>query len=615
MTLTGYANPYNPATPYHHGSAPVTGEVPHPYSLAIAGRTYVIDTKRDWGRESIPLLRGQADQSPRPGEVSLNPDDLWRRNVESWHHGAGQTWNDREDSDPHRFRASKGVDVWTKWGASLLPDTDEKLSSASTNLLLVAVGTRLYAADNQTLKYTSDITVDSPTWTSVTGTPAAAITGLTSDGYNVWAAYSANGVWVTNRTIGTASAYVTGAPTVTALGYVKGRLMVAVGPSIYNVTASGALPTVLLTHANTDFAWVGFAEGQGFIYAAGYSGDKSLIYRIAVKTDGTGLDAPVVAGELPDGEIVRSVGGYLGFVLIGTDQGVRFALGDSAGNLEIGALIETGSAVRCFEGQDRFAWYGLTNPDAVSTGLGRLDLSVFTAPNTPAYASDLMVTGQGAVLSVATFQELRVLAVSGLGIYAQDTDLVPEGHIDGGLVGYNLPDPKVAMFADVRHDPLAGTIGPSISVDEGTFTTLGTSNAQGSVGKKFPLGGKRGDRFETRLTLTRDDSPTTDGPTVSRVTLEAYPAPARRGRWTLWLFCRTRVVPPGLDAERDRDAADDLQHIIDLCDNAAPTTLQVLRETFDCVVADYKWHPEILTSDGEVFDGVCEVDVKLLAIQ
>ena len=76
-----------------------------------------------FSRESQPVLRAQADTGSTPGEQSINREDLWRRAQESWHHGAGQVYLDRADSDSSRFLSSKGVNVWDKWALSLLHDT------------------------------------------------------------------------------------------------------------------------------------------------------------------------------------------------------------------------------------------------------------------------------------------------------------------------------------------------------------------------------------------------------------------------------------------------------------------------------------------------------------
>lgn len=593
--------------PFYTGGTS-SSEVPSRYDVALDGRPYMLDlwpspytNHSEFMHQSVPLIRNQADQSSSPSESSINPEDLWRRSQDTWHHGAGQAYLDHPDSDSARFDISKGVDVWTKWQLSLLPDTGQKQSSANTNLALCTVGSYLYYADGVTLRRTQDIT-GSPTWTTVTGTSGTAITSMCTDGYSVYLA--CGGVYRTTRGAATITDAPYNALTCTLLRYVKGRLMAANTNSIYNITST-AVPAALYTHPNTDFTWVDFCDGQSVLYAAGYSGDRSLIYKTAVKADGTALDIPSVAGELPDGEIVRSLQGYLGFVLIGSDLGVRFAEADSAGNLTIGSLIPTTNAVECFEPQDRFCWYGLTNYDAGSTGLGRLDLSALTAPLTPAYASDLMVTGQGTVLSVATFQNLRVLAVSGLGVYAELTTPVVSGTIESGQITYHLPDNKVGMFVDVHHD-LTGSHGVAISVDGGDFTTIGSTHTTETT--PFPVGQKRGIRFDMRLTMTAVGNV---GPGIRSWTLRSYPTSATVRMITAPLILAEHVVLHN-GTSGSADPALELSKIVDLRNTRSLVSWQEADTTYSVVVEDFEWRPHHLTADKKAWNGTCVVQLKLI---
>ena len=563
------------ASPYFEGAgaAPL---VPGVWDCSLNGRTYMFDWKyadrfqrASFQRASISLLRPQADTSAGLGEQSLNPEEFGRRSAESWHHGAGQTFLDRPDSDPHRFRASKGVDVWTKYQWSLLNDTTLVDSSGNTNLAVLSVGSYLYEADGNEV-YWKTSTGGARTGATIQhGETAQSVKSVTSDGDTVYAALGSNGIHTTTRGASTSAHYSDLAATL--VGYVKGRLMAAQANSIFNVIASGAAPSALLTHPNSDFTWVGFAGGPAAIYAAGYSGDKSLIYRTAVKADGTALDVPVVAGELPDGEIVRTIEGYLGFLLLGTDKGWRLAQLDSSGNVNsMGKIIPTGSAVLCFEPQDHFAWFGLSNYDAASTGLGRGDLGTesFTSPLTPAYTSDLMAAGQGAVLSVATFAGVRVFAVSGLGFYAEAATKVASGYLDSGLITFGLPDPKVAVWLDVRHEALAGSIAVSVSADGGTWSTVGTSNGVNSTGDVFALGNMRGQTHEVRLTAAPSGS---TSPVVHRWTLEANPAPGRGETFDVPLQLAEKLSCHDGD-EATVDVAAELEALLSIEETAVPVS-------------------------------------------
>lgn len=598
------------SAPYFTGQTR-SEQVPAKWDVSLAGRGFMVDLEAGgdgFSRRSIPLLRNQANTGEQFGEGSLNPEELWRRSQDSWDHGAGQTYLDRADSDRRRFRSSKGIDVWTRWAMSLLPDTANKRASVNTNLALIPVGSFLYATDGTGLVHTTSL-AGTPTFTSVTGLPAAAPSSVTSDGFNVYTAHATSGISLTTRGAATAAVYNTLASTL--LGYVKGRLMVANGPSLYNVV-SGVVPAALYTHPNTDFTWVGFAEGQTAIYAAGFSGDKSLIYRTAVRADGTALDTPIVAGELPDGEIVRSIIGYLSFVLLGTDMGVRFCSTDAAGNLNIGSLIKTAQPVRCFEGQDKYVWYGWSNYDNLSTGLGRMDLSTFITPLTPAYASDLMVTGQGAVTSVATFGGVRVFTVSGVGVVAEVAERVPTGTLDTGLISYGLSDQKVAVYADVRLSDMRGSNSASLSVDGAAFTQIGATRLGATDDMPFEAGQVSGEQFELRSTLTRDATVLTAGPVVSRLTLRSYPKPQRGEIFTVPLLLHENLRDR-TDSEVRIDVGAALQDILRLQETRSLVVYQVGSESHTVLVDDTAYVFSHRTQDGKAWNGTMSVKLKKLS--
>lgn len=583
----------------------VSSLVPSLFPVALNGRPYMIDTQPEtfyvrWLTETIPLIRQQADQSSAPAEQTLNPAGFWRRSQDSWHHGAGQVFRDRDsNADAYRFRSSQGINVWTPYQISLLPDTTFVAGPISTNLFLAVAGARLYYCDDRYIFYTSDIT-GSVSWTTTTYA-GGTVLSLVSDGYTLYATDGSN-VYTSN----TGSSTFTAVNTLdcTLLGYVKSRLMAANGPTIYNITVIGTPPAALFTHANSNFTWVAFAEGLNWIYAAGYSGDKSTIYKTAIKPDGTALDVPTVAGALPTGEIVTGLKGYLGFVFIGTNKGWRFAEEDSNGNLTIGALVATLDPVQCFEGDGKYVRFGWSNFGTTYTGLGSIDFSVFTEPLVPAYASDLMVlvasgsgdahtenvAGTAAVRSIAIFQNRRVFTVVGTGVMIESTDLVRTGTMDMGLVGFGLPDPKIAVEVHTDTQPLAGSYTVSMAHDSGTFTTLGSVTAANDVTEGFIAGQVSAERFEIRLVLTRD-AVTTTGPTILRWTLKAVPTladgPAEIFHVPLQLYPVINV--------KDQDYAFDVEFekaiISALRSTRQIVTYQEFNTSYTGFVTDFKWYP------------------------
>lgn len=877
-----YASPlYDPATPFY-GGAGSSAEVPFPFPVSVAGRPYQIQWDHTvigvWGakfkRESLPMLRQQADNSNTPGEQSISPEQFWRRSQETWHYGSGQTHLDRNQSELRRFSTSKGIDCWTPWKLKLLNQTAQVRASTNSNINLAIAGSNLYVADGTSLVYingtpsiwqsqtlpsagawnvfygggkfvawqnnsaivatsldgitwtsgalpstnfwssmsyngsvyvivaanggntaavatssdgltwtartassaqtwnsvtyggglfvavaggttTAMTSPDGITWTSrtmpsasqwtavtyggglfvavsqstagatstdgitwtartmpsavlwsaiaysgttfvavandptttyatstngttwtsrilpssdswssiaygggnfvvtsatsgtsltsldgiswnsislptsasgwnvasngtlfvavtdssdaiaatltltynfanVTGVSATASTSIDTDGNTVYIANGADGIYSTVSGTSTASSYATG--NVSVVRFVKSRLMAAGGGKLWNVTGAGALGGggLLLDLSARSFTWVDICGGQSQIYAAGYAGDKSLIYRTALVADGTTLAVPTVAGELPDGEIVRSINAYLGYVVIGSDLGVRFCSVNSDGSLTIGSLISTTSPVYCMEGQDRFIWYGMTNYDSTSTGLGRMDLTTFTSTLTPAYASDLMATAQGTVRSVVTLANKRVFSVDGVGVFYEVLNTpVTSGTLTTGLVGYGISDDKVAMFVDLKYADTNGTITAAISTNNSTYTTIGTSPLTGStnLSETLPCGQLPAEEFNLTFTL----APTgTTSPTLNRWTLRSYPTPKRSGQWDIPIMLYSEIN--AADKDWAFDVTAEYAFLSGLFNTGNIVNLQVGNTNYQVVLYDFTWLPEQTTA-------------------
>lgn len=608
--------------PFYTG-APATTDTPYPYDVSIGGHPYMVSTdpnsNEKWGvrfqQTSNNPLREQADTSDTPGEQTISPNQLWRRSIESWHLGAGQTRYDRKTSSPYRFSRSQGVDVWTEGELSLLDGLIPAATMFSTvNVSACTAGNRVYmGGSSNTLNYYTDPTAV-VAGVTVTGTPASALLSLTSDGVNVWAAYGTNGVYKTTNSTSTASSYSTGA-TCTVVGFYKGRLLVADSTGkLYNPTTSGALPTALLDLSGRSFTWTAFGEGPTCIYAAGYSGDQSLIYAITVKSDGTGLNVPTIAATLPAGEIVRSVYGYLGFVCIGTDSGVRFANPDSSGNLTLGGLINDGAPVYGFAGQDRFVYFTWSSFSAGLGGVGRLDLSQFTADLTPAYAADLMyfnITDQTLpiIRNVVIWQGLVGFTSEQSGatrLRVQDkTQTATIAWIETGTIGFGIGDPKAAVSVDLRHDPLpaSANITVSFAADQGVLEAVGVSNATGStgVGKSFNLNQTIGETFSLRLDFNMTYWGQTN-PVVHRLTLRAKEQATRISDYSVPIILHERLRPE-TDIERWCDVKAERDYLTTLWRSQKIVTYQEGDISTLVTVVDIEWLPEKKCSDDRTFQG------------
>ena len=608
-----FSSPFLGGASFYTGTG-TTQLVPYVFPVAINGRPYLIDSKsNEFTRQFDARVRDSVDQSAEPGEAAINPQGLWRRSQSSWHYGAGQNYSDTADAEAYRFRSSKGVDVWDRGKLSLLPDTTQAYSSANTNLYMATASNRIYGTDGQTVRYTTDWV----TFTTVTSTNASNLYSITSDGYNVFFSYADGDIDQTNAGTSAASNYITGIEA-GVLAYVRGRLMVsgqgADKRKIWNITttpgSSANNPSALYTHPNDDFTWVGFAGGQNQIYCAGYAGNKSLIYKTGIKADGTALDIPTVAAELPMGEVVTTIDAYLGYVVIGLTTGLRFCSSDSDGTLVVGPLIETGTSVNAFAAIGQYVYFGWTNYDTTSTGIGRLDIGTQVATNQPAYASDLMVTGQGAVTDVHEFGNKVVFTVSGLGAYRPHaTDLVASGTIESGIYRWGVPDSKFVPKWDLRTEQLNGTVALSVASDGEGFETVGTQSTANSLESTFDGFETRIFEAEVRLTMTRAASAIV-GPVLTRWMGRAYAAPLRSQIFSVPVLLHHQLNVRGREYFFDVD--DELFRLRSLVETPSVITYQENKDTYSVIVEDVRWQPvdSALSHNEWDWNGTCTIIMR-----
>jgi hypothetical protein len=391
--------------------------------------------------------------------------------------------------------------------------------------------------------------------------------------------------------------------------------MVSHGGEIHNftqdvTTSHSHTSGIVAEHPNAEFVYTGFAEGTAHIYVGGYVGGTSLIYRMAIKADGTALDVPTQAGALPIGEQITSMFGYLGYVMIGTNKGVRVATSDSNGDLVIGPTLETPNPVRCFTADGRFVWYGLTNFDGTSGGLGRIDLSELVGVNEPAYASDLMTDDTDDVKAVVNWGEKRLFTVSGAGVYYESTDLAESGFVDCGTWRWGIPDRKFAAFFDMRSEPLNGTLTFAHNFDNAGFTSLASFDRTGATenildGPTTAFGEAR-----IKITFTRSATDSTVGPVLTRWQVRAVPAPRRSELFSVPLLLHEKLRMR--NREFQVDVNNELFLIRDLVKDARIVTYQEGLDTYKVIVENVEWSPVDTTNADGTFNGTCVVTLRSL---
>jgi hypothetical protein len=600
-----------------------------PSVVGIDGSPYLIDTETNtYRREGVDVVQQRNTSDAR--DVLLLPQDVWRQMQQSWHYGAGQSNIDRDNALPYRYEDSFGINPWNQWQISLLNDTerlDDIVLSGSTWLstqgdyLCVYNGQRIYWYD--TLSPTA-----SPVGTTVVSA-GNAILDIANDGLVPTVLTADRYIWYVSSPSGTPTKWANHqySANVSFCAWEKDYLLVGDGNVLYNAVKSNN-PTVIYTHPNTDFRWNSAASGSQFIYAIGAVGERTTIHKIGIKTDGTGLLPAIVAATLPDGEVGTTIDSYLGYIFIGTNKGVRMAQADSAGDLVLGAIIPTTQPVKCFEGQDRFVWFGNSAingsyeddedsrfPSTTVCGLSRMDLTTFTTTSlTPAYATDIcapLVTGE-TVQSVVTFNDKRVFSMSNAGVYFESDDLVNAGWLRQGTMSFSVEDLKTGLYTQAKWLPLVGHINLDISYDSGDYQRLATLTTEGTVrSDNIDLRGQQFTRVNSMYILERDSSDHTLGPTFTRWELRAVAVKGRASRWTIPIVNHESIEIN--DIIYNRDVLAEYDKLMSLIESGRLFILQESGRSYRVQAKDFVWQPQKLTNNGKAWQGVFTIIVQEVA--
>jgi hypothetical protein len=513
-------------------------------------------------RQTAQFQSTRVDQEREPGEHSLDPA-VWSRSQSSYHYGAGQTSQEplETTADIARFRyeRSAGVDVWTPGKASLLNTTINRVSDVGATQFTIGVNGGVLHASGTTLKYVTE----AGAVTTVTY-GGAAITALASDGAN-WYSSSATGIYKGSLPSGAGAVLWTTAGA-TVARWAKGRLMAGVGAALYELVggAPPTLPTPAYTHPTSSWLWTDIAEGPNAIYASGYNaaGGQSSIYSIAPKSDLSGLLPPIQAVELPRGELVYDLYGYLGsFLGVGTSKGLRVATLGNNGGLELGPLLFTvAGGVRDMVGVGKFLYAagGSDTPTgsySTAPGLYRVDLSADISHSKTAYSNDpshdkyawspdLIGPASGYVRNVTTSGTTVWFTVDGQGLYQQDlAHYVAQGWLQPGAVKFATAAPKAWRSLELQ-----GVCPTTTSV-----AAFVSTSGVGDPAAWFTVGKLDSSTTDVNLSLTtaapgtqvglftafelQSDAAFTATPVLTAYQLRAVPMPIRNRLFQVPLLC------------------------------------------------------------------------------
>ena len=245
-----------------------------------------------------------------------------------------------------------------------------------------------------------------------------------------------------------------------AMEYVKDRIVLCADNKVYEFSTSAtAMPTAIYTHATSSHVYTSVAASGPAIYIAGYNGIQSTIQKFTLSTAGVmpTLTSAVVAAELPVGEIVHKIYYYLGYMMIGTNRGIRVAaVSDQDGSLNYGPLIvETTQPCFDFAARDHYIW--CATGVAGEPGVIRVDLSNELETLRFAYANDIYQDGVTGYKTTAcafignddpSVADRLVFCTANNGttdgtIYIEDaTTLRTSGYLTTGNIRYGTLEPK-----------------------------------------------------------------------------------------------------------------------------------------------------------------------------
>ena len=390
------------------------------YDVAVGGQPffYAINDQRPYIRQTAPYRKEQFDNQAEPGEQSLT--GWWIRSQSSFHGGEGIKFYDPSAGETvaHRFADSKGVDVWTKGQVSLLKNTTSTHYTSGpiqSNKKPFQQARSIQWNGTNGILLLDEFDVDK---IAVDGTVTHFIDYNAGTDYAVYAICDdgVNAYWATrildagvDKTVvykkaltGTTSTsptemFKTSSVVINKgiMEYVKDRIVLVINNAIYEISTSAtSLPTALYTHSDSDVVFTSITASGPAIYVAGYSGIQSFIYKFTLNTSGVmpTLTTAITAAEMPVGEIIHKIYYYLGYMMIGTNKGIRAAVvSDQDGSINYGPLIvETTQPCYDFAARDRFIWCA-TGVDG-APGVIRIDLGNEIETLRFAYANDLYVS-------------------------------------------------------------------------------------------------------------------------------------------------------------------------------------------------------------------------------
>jgi hypothetical protein len=365
------------------------------------------------------------------------------------------------------------------------------------------------------------------------------LTGTASDTSDVTTMFYSTGLVVTDA----------------QMDYVKDRIVMCINNKVYELAPNAiSLPTALYTNPVTTYVYTSITASGPAIYTAGHNGIVSTIQKYTLSnTSGSmpTLTSAIVSAEFPPGEIVYKIYYYLGYMMIGTNKGIRVGVvNDQDGSISYGPLIvETSQPCYDFAARDRFVWCA-TGIGSLDAGLIRIDLSTSVEGESLrfAYANDLQYTQttEHRTTGVAFFGTSNNLAFctaynSTVGHVYRELPTVKKssGYLITGAIRYGTLEPKNYKFIRGRGIFTNGQMDiATVDSSNNTYAIITYNSSIGTpeAATNSPDGPQ--EFISYRFTLSRSASNTSLGPTFKGFQAKSLPATKRQRliQFPVWCY-------------------------------------------------------------------------------
>lgn len=439
-------------------------------------------------RETSEYQRQQFDNSHEAGENSFGR--WWLRSQATFHGGQGQKYLDASDPAVARTRFYTSNHAFPHEAGELVPagvvtatagtrrGAKQVTWSGTQRLVTLSTATNtVHVQDLPTLGNQQNITL------GASGIPAA----MCTDGTNIYVAIADSIYRVVPGSPGVATRIhggdipFSGGPV--ALGFAKQRLILTIGPVVWELDPNPSGPPVLVhtahyTNPVTGWSYTSVAEGPDGVYVAGFSGPDSNVARMSV-TESAGtvvLGPPVVQLTFPPAEIVRDMFFYVSSQFaVATSSGVRVGQFTPYAQLQVGELMIkqacyslSGSSTLIWVGSlDSIWWVDLATPTSASGTFAHSQATDGMGSSASDWVNSLTVLPSTDDLVFGTTDSGRLLSQP---VFAASTDAT----VTTSWARFDTTEPKKLFYLAIEGDAPQGTVTvETISGDTVDFDLFG----------------------------------------------------------------------------------------------------------------------------------------------